>query len=156
MHMCPAAGLLHSAHLILVRVFLLLFLQARLDRLRLVCCICGAELVTVEQQVVPEASAGVQAEVLLAVHATCLCFLGIQHPQRFLIDTVPILCSIALPMGPFRSNITGKSLAFSGVGKLLQSGRMRAYLMVLESTEPHKFSDATQAWKRSTYTFEIS
>jgi hypothetical protein len=63
---------------------------------------------------------------------------------------------LLLPMSPFRSNMTGKSLAFSGVGKWLQSGRMRAYLIVLESTEPHKFSDATYVWKKSTDTFAIS
>jgi hypothetical protein len=58
--------------LVILRKFLLLFRPVRLDRHRLV-CIYGAELVSVEQHVVPEASAGVEADVLLAVHATHLC-----------------------------------------------------------------------------------
>jgi hypothetical protein len=46
----------------------------------------------------------------------------------------------------FRSNMTGKSLALSGVGEWLQSGRIRASLVVLELTETHEFSDATDVW----------
>jgi hypothetical protein len=57
-----------------------------------------------------------------------------------------------VPMSPFRSNMTGNSLAISGVGTWLQSGRMRASFVVLESTETHKFSDATYVWKKSKYT----
>jgi hypothetical protein len=58
-----------------------------------------------------------------------------------------------LPMSPLRSNMTGKSLAISGVGTWRQSGRMRASLVVLESTETHEFSDATYVRKKSKYIY---
>jgi hypothetical protein len=112
MHMCPPAGLVHSAHLIFLRDFLLLFIQVRLDRPRLVGIGC-AEPVTVKQQVVPEASAWVEAKALLAVHATHLCSLGTQHPQRFLMDTVPIPRSIHwLPLLVIPRHFAHDTLAF--------------------------------------------
>jgi hypothetical protein len=57
-----------------------------------------------------------------------------------LINLIFLLISL------FRSNMTGKSLALSGVGEWLQRGQIRASSVVLESTETHEFSDATYVW----------